>query len=104
MSFGNRKRTKTITAQNTFTDPIFIKKGGRVRLSGTFTATVSLQIRDVDNSTWADVTDNSGNLVAWTTSGVFTINPPFGLVGEFRVGIKTGGYTSGTIVVTLEGR
>lgn len=96
-----RSRSASLTAQNTFSDPVFAKKGGRYSLSGTWVATVSLQ-RKV-NGTWTDVTNSSGTAITHTGNGTFDISPNE-VLGEFRVGIKTGNYTSGTVVIFLEGK
>jgi hypothetical protein len=83
--------TKSITAQNTFTDPVQLSGFFNLSISGTFVATVTVQ-RSIDNSTWADV-DN------WTAP-----TEDYGMDPEtmwYRVGVKTGNFTSGTVVVRL---
>jgi hypothetical protein len=78
--------TAAITAQNTFTDPLRIAGWFSVSISGTFAANVTVQ-RSVDGSTWRDVN---------------TFTAPFEGTGVepdvmyYRVGVKTGQYTSGT--------
>lgn len=83
--------TKTITAENSFTDPVQIQGWFNLSVSGTFAATVTAQ-RSLDNSTWVDVD-------AWTEP-----TEEIGLEPEvmwYRVGVKTGGFTSGSVVVRL---
>lgn len=84
----------SITAQNTFTTEIFVQAGDEfdVSISGTFVATVTVQ-RSKDRSTWLDVE-------SFTSPAEKT-----GLSGSgwwVRVGVKTGGYTSGTVVVSVD--
>lgn len=83
----------SITAQNTFTDAVRVKDGNfDVSISGTFSATVTIQ-RSRDGSTYVDLPD--------------TYTAPTQLYGEcaspwfYRVGVKTGEYTSGTVTVEI---
>jgi hypothetical protein len=99
--------SNSITAQNSFGDPLAIKTGGLLTLSGTFVATVSLQ-RLLDGTTiasptWVDVTNNSGTATTFTTIGTFTISP-IAVPGVYRWGVKTGNFTSGTVTGTLAGQ
>ncbi|MER9195275.1 hypothetical protein NKI13_18530 [Mesorhizobium australicum] len=83
-----------ITAANTFTTPILIQPGNSfdITVSGTFVATVVLQ-RSKDGSTnWLDV-------ASFTAPAEQTGSA--GSAWYFRIGVKTGGYTSGTAVVDL---
>ena len=83
--------TKSIAAQNTFTDAVQLEGNFNVSISGTFTATVVVQ-RSPDNTNWYDVN---------------SFTAPFEGTGFdpeiiwYRIGVKTGGYTSGTVVVRL---
>ena len=81
----------SIAAQNTFTDAVRLEGYFNLSLSGTWVATVTVQ-RSIDNSTWVDV-------------DTFTANSEeVGFEPElmwYRVGVKTGAYTSGTVVVRL---
>jgi hypothetical protein len=97
-----RNTTKTITAQNTFSDFIVLKKGGLLTLEGTFTATISLQRRGSDGNI-VDATNNSGTAITFTGPGTYTIDPQ-DFVGEYRFGAKTGNFTSGEVDGLLEGR
>lgn len=80
-----------IAAQNTFTDAARLEGHFNLSISGTWSATVTVQ-RSTDNSTWVDV-------------DTFTANSEeVGFEPElmwYRVGVKTGQYTSGTVVVRL---
>ena len=81
----------SIAAQNTFTDAVRLEGYFNLSLSGTWSATVTAQ-RSIDNSTWVDV-------------DTFTVNSEeVGFEPElmwYRVGVKTGAYTSGTVVIRL---
>jgi len=81
----------SIAAENTFTDAVRLEGYFNLSLSGTWVATVTVQ-RSIDNSTWVDV-------------DTFTANSEeVGFEPElmwYRVGVKTGAYTSGTVVVRL---
>lgn len=81
----------SITAQDTFTTPVRLEGYLNVSISGTFSATVTVQ-RSIDNATWMDVD-------TWTAP-----TEDCGFEPElmwYRIGVKTGGYTSGTAVVRL---
>lgn len=85
------KATKSISAENTFTDVVNIEGYFNVSISGTFSATVTVQ-RSTDKSTWMDVD---------------SFTAPTEVVGFdpehmwYRIGVKTGGYTSGTVEVRI---
>ena len=104
---GVAYNTNTITAQNTFSDPIALKTGGRLFLTGTWSATVSVQEllpgTTLAAPTWVDVTNNSGTAFTATTNGTYNITP-VSVPGVYRWGVKTGNFTSGSIVGTLAGQ
>ena len=81
----------SITAANTFTTAARLEGYLNVSISGTFVATVTVQ-RSIDNSTWVDVD-------TWTAP-----TEDYGFEPElmwYRIGVKTGEFTSGTAVVRL---
>lgn len=85
-----------ISAQNTFTTGVVKSAGQYVAfsLAGTFAATVVIQRRRIGASTevWRDVDSFTAPTEQDAKSaGDF----------EWRAGIKTGGYTSGTAVVNV---
>jgi hypothetical protein len=82
-----------ITAQNTFTTPLLIQPGNSfdITVSGTFVATVVLQ-RSKDQVTWLDVASFTAPVENTGSAGS---------AWYFRIGVKTGGFTSGTVVVDL---
>ena len=83
--------TASITAENTFSDPLRLVGSFNISVSGTFVATVTVQ-RSTDNSTWRDVN---------------TFSAPFEGTGYepevmyYRAGVKTGAFTSGTAVLRV---
>ena len=83
--------TASIIAQNTFSDAVRLEGYFNISLSGTWVATATVQ-RSIDNSTWVDV--KTYTLIAEEVG----FEPEF---MWYRVGVKTGGYTSGTVVVRL---
>lgn len=85
----------SISAENTFT-PAF-KVGGAIpraslSISGTFVATVTVQ-RRLDGVNWRDVDPE------FTTEDEKTYESDE--VGEIRMGIKTGNYTSGAALCRI---
>lgn len=84
--------SESITAENTFSDPIQISGKFNLSISGTFVGTVTVQRKRLNESTYRDVesytteTEANGEVIGkW----------------DVRVGIKTGDYTSGTAVVSI---
>lgn len=100
---ATRRRTASITAQNTFSDPIALRKGGVLTLTGTWSATVSVQRYDEGSAGWVDVTNNSGTAFTATANGTYSIAPAE-TNALYRFGVKTGAFTSGTVVGSIEGR
>jgi hypothetical protein len=80
-------------AQNIFSPalPVPSKTAVSVSVSGTFVGTVTLQ-RRFDGGAWHDHS-------TWTAIAETTYDVDEG--GELRIGIKTGGYTSGTAVCRI---
>jgi hypothetical protein len=81
--------TKTISAQNTFSDAVLTEGYFNLSISGTFVATVTVQ-RSWDASTWYDI----DTFTAPTQEVGF--DPEF---TYYRAGVKTGAYTSGDVVI-----
>lgn len=83
--------SKAIGAQNTFSDPARFTGNFNISISGTFVATATVQ-RSPDGTNWFDVN---------------TYTAPFEGTGfepelmYYRIGVKTGQYTSGTVNVRI---
>jgi hypothetical protein len=110
--------TASLSAENTFTDAIKITGTGARRrvhvvVTGTWVATIRAQRRYTENGTWEDVPAQAFSLVATSSGsnnwdGSETANFDKWVTDfndnetvYYRVGIKTGGYTSGTAVIEL---
>jgi hypothetical protein len=91
--------TGSISAENTFTtDSIIVgstqpRKGFNLSISGTWVGTVTVQRSFDGGSTWLDVDSFTSNVETFGTDDEHDT--------LYRVGIKTGDYTSGTAVVRL---
>lgn len=83
--------TASITAQNTFTDKIQVVGHFNLSISGTWAATVTVQ-RSWDGTNWFDVDTFTSNYegVGFDAEEVW-----------YRAGVKTGEFTSGTVVLRI---
>lgn len=82
---------REISAQNLWTDAVLASGRINISISGSgWAATVTLQRSSDGGVTWRDVEN-------------WAVNAETYLVGEvlYRLGVKTGNYTSGTITVEL---
>lgn len=91
----------SISAANTFSDAIRVTGIGSLRfftmsISGTFVATVTLQMSIGDNVTWQDVAPYTAP-VSRTQK-----DDQDNQIVYYRIGIKAGDYTSGTAVVVID--
>ena len=85
--------TRAIDGQNQYTDSLSItSKPFSLSIAGTFVATVFVQRSFDGGANWHDV-------ASYTTAIEDAGNEPVG--AWYRVGVKTGGYTSGTVTVRL---
>lgn len=94
----------SITAENTFTNAIQVTGVGATRnfaiqITGTFVGTVHLQRSlDSDAGPWADVSGTG----PWTAPVSTSLTDGLdNQIAWYRIGIKTGNYTSGTAEVRL---
>lgn len=92
----------SVTAQNTFTSSIQVTETGTIRtitilISGSWVATVTLQY-STDNATWVDVPAKTWVSVNATTSYLDGLDNQ---TIYYRLGVKTGDYTSGTVGLNL---
>lgn len=99
-----RRRALTITADGANNRTVWnsLKKGGVALLSGTFVATATLQRRDGAGNI-QDVTNNAGAAVTFNAPGTYTIDPAESQA-EYRLNVKSGAFTSGTLLMAIEGR
>lgn len=88
-----RSVSATITAQNTFTDPLRIYKGerGSISVAGNFSGTVTLE-RRLDGQNWRRVD-------SWTAPTEKSYYADESV--EIRIGVRTGDFTSGSVEVRL---
>ena len=89
----SRLVSASIGAQNTFSNSLRLTGLFDVSISGTFVATVTVQ-RSYDNSSWKDVDTFTAPIELTGTQGE---------IAWYRIGVKTGAYTSGTAVVSIAG-
>ncbi len=99
-SVGQRV-TAAIAAQNTFTNTIQITGVGENRrfaitLTGVWVATVTLQRSIGVTGNWVDVSSYTTNVATTYADGLDN------QIVFYRIGIKTGNYTSGTVTATLD--
>ena len=81
---------KDITAQNVFTDGVDVRgqQNADVSIAGTFVATVWIQRSFDGGVTWRDIESFSA-----PTEKTYKA----GSDAKIRIGVKTGGFTSGTV-------
>lgn len=85
--------SRSIGAENLYTDAISLVGYFNLSISGTWAGTVTVQRSFDSGSTWHDVD-------TWTeNTQEYGLEPEGGT--QYRVGIKTGEYTSGTCAVRL---
>lgn len=85
----------SLVAENTFTSSFVnvVAPAFNVSISGTWVGTLTLQ-RRLDGTNWRDVVTFTANIeTEWPTKGDHV---------EWRLGFKTGQYTSGTAVARLD--
>jgi len=87
---------KSITAENVFSDWLFVDGGSRFSLNikGTFVATVTLQ-KTYDGG--ITIYDDEITFVKPSSD----ISLPLSESAQYRIGVLTGNYTSGTVQVRL---
>lgn len=83
--------TKEITAENTFSDAVLTEGYFNVSIWGTFVATVTVQ-RSTDASNWRDVDSFNAPIESYGFDPEYIY---------YRIGVKTGGFTSGTVNVRI---
>ena len=90
---SQKLRLRTVTAENQFCDAAELVGYFNISISGTWSGTVTAQRSFDDGSTWLDVSK-------WTeNTEEYGFEPERGV--QYRVGIKTGEYDSGTVILRL---
>jgi hypothetical protein len=89
----------SVTAENNFTNSVLITGVGTSRdfsisIAGTWSATCTLQ-RSIDDATWEDVQTYTTNTTVTFSDGLDNIEY------YYRIGVKTGDFTSGTVELGL---
>ena len=93
--------TASATAENQFTNPILVEGTSTNRvftivITGTWVATVTLQRSLVsEDGPWQDVTTYTANTTVAYNDALDN------QIAWYRIGVKTGGYTSGTVSLQL---
>ena len=93
-------KTKTITAENQWTGTLDLLGFFNYSGQGTFVATITLQRSFDEGVTWEDVDTNTVafSLVGFEPMMPFKFSKPH---VKYRLGVKTGEFTSGSISVRL---
>jgi len=89
----SRSSTKTIEADNQYSDAVYLHGSFNLSLSGTWNATVCVQRSFDGGATWLDVE-------SFEESGEYAGFEPEDNV-MYRFGVPTGAYTSGSVVGRL---
>ena len=90
---SKKAQSRTITAENQFTDGVELVGYFNLSISGTWAGTVTAQRSFDKGSTWHDVR-------TWTANTEeYGLEPEGGVY--YRAGIKAGGYTNGSCIVRL---
>ena len=85
--------SKIITGENQYSNPVVLQRKFNFSLSGTFVASVVIQRSFDAGETWLDV-------ATFGTPGEFVGEEPERNM-RYRFGVKTGAYTSGSIIGRL---
>ena len=93
IQWHDRSTSASILAQNTFTGAIKVRGLFNLSLSGTWVATVHIQRSFDSGTTWLDVASYTANIEDLGDE------PEAGVL--YRAGVKTGNYTSGTVVLRI---
>ena len=92
MAYNSNYDVKVIEAENVFSRNLGVSGNFNLSIWGTFVATVTLQRSFDSGTTWLDI----ATYTAPIEDAGFGYGPAI-----YRVGVKTGDYTSGTINVRL---
>ena len=93
----------SLVAQNTFTPAVFLPRGnGSLTVNGTFVGTLTVQRAfdyDLAGGNWKDIPDPVVAITGASAPYAKTINDA--VKAWWRIGFKTGDYTSGTAVCNI---
>lgn len=92
MARNKNSVTATITAQNSFTDPLRIEGKFNLSLSGSWSATAVLQ-RRFNEGSWLNVKEYTANAEEMGEEAEGNV--------EYRIGVETGNWTSGSLTTRL---
>lgn len=96
----------SVTAGNQFSSSIRVTGVGSQRpftiiITGTWVATVTLQ-QSTDDATWVDAPASGGGTQTYTANASDSYNDTLdNQIIYYRIGVKTGGFTSGTVEASL---
>lgn len=85
----------SLVAENTFNTAIVLRKKFNLSISGTWAGTITLQRSFDGGVTWLDISSYTANTQQIGEEAEYPVH--------YRVGFKTGDYSSGTAVVRLGG-
>ena len=91
--YRDQVASASLTAANTYTAPVRVLGEANIWISGTWAGTITLQATYDEGATWIDVQNYTGNVVD------VLYEPEVGI--EYRIGFKSGEYTSGTSIVRI---
>lgn len=100
---SNRYREIAITAADVWSEPIALKKGGVINITGdAMSASVAVQRQNVLD-TFDTITDSSGNAILYTTRVKNQVLNPNFVPGIYRIGCSA--FTSATnLKASIEGK
>lgn len=90
---AQKLRTRSIAAENLFTDAAELVGYFNISISGTWAGTVTAQRSFDGGSTWLDVAEWVSNTEEYGFEPEREV--------QYRAGVKTGKFTSGTVVVRI---
>ena len=90
---GAASVSASLSAANTYTTALVVRGEANIWISGTWAGTITLQATYDDGSTWIDVATYTANAID------VLYEPEVGIA--YRIGFKSGAYTSGTAVVRI---
>jgi hypothetical protein len=93
MAFSNPQVDASLTAQATYTTPTTYHSTFPMRIRGTWAGTITLQRSDDHGTNYDDVE-------TWTANTVRVVEETARGGALYRLGFKTGEYTSGTAAVS----